>query len=805
MKHVEPLFLYKKFLKSLGYLTIGILGCLGFCLFTHTGSVATIQLINDFTSYHIHYSDFQGSLGNRFQFSHLDVTSPDKYALEIKAEKLLVEWQIFKLLENTLHIVDLKATHFEVIKKTLSSVTLESSNLSLETAANKDLKLIQQDINQFLPLTLVIQNAAFYDGQVTIDEQQQEIQLLKLSNFNSTRVIQTDSLDYIGYYGFIHAKHDDKLHTHWDLNWPEKFAKLYGLSGVKTVGDISLLIDDIDDHMDQVDATFEAKSFQHNQYDFHDFKITIQGAITNHDIKLNGVANHKPVQVALTGQWDDQTWTGQIRHAYVDDPALKSITKSYGHLTVGFRENWQVSADLSLLGQKIAGELIVYNRAPFHLAGEFHFHIKQLENLKSFFPALAKSQGHADGKITISGTMAKPTVLAQANVKKFNIPIPQYGVNAIIHNLSITKPKDKKLLISGNGIMSHGGTFTVNGTADFQSDFKINLQLSGQDLVVSNTPEYYIVASPELLLTRVNDAPKLTGHIFVSKANINRLSQVKKASRSSDIVVKSQHKKAKSRQTSYRSLYQDLRITLGDEIFYKDKGLTSRITGQLHLKQKPDNIPTLKGKLNLIDGTYKFQGRIFELTYGQLHFTGGPMNKPLLDIEAKQKVLPNFANKKSTMPTQVIDVGVKLSGEISEPRIQFFSTPNMSEADIMSYLVIGRPQSEASEAQAEMLFQAATQLSHMFGGKNTDFDLAKSLKLDHFELSKGDNSDSLEDTILTLGKQLSDRLYLNYSWGFLDSKNTIGLQYILAKNVHIEAQTGNTGRSADLVISFDTR
>jgi len=777
---------------------LGSAACLGFCFYTNTGSIATLNLINELTPYNITFEEFSGYLAGSFQFKSLSLNVEQYY---IQSDNLTLSWEPLQILNQRFHITDFKTTGLNI--KGPNTKNIKSKEIA-NTAAPKDIKLLQQDLNQYLPLEIIIDNAEIYQSKVHLSEQVQDIKLFKISKFQSTRIIQTHAIDYEGYYGYLHAQHTHKLNVNWNCKLPEKLANMYALSDVQSHGHISILIDDIDDHRDQIEAAIQVKSFQHNQYDFKNLHLNLQGSLTQHDIKIKGTSNKTPFDFKIKGLLEDNSWQAKIIHARIEAPRLKAIAKSSGTIRISFRDNWWLHSDVKLLGQKVYGGLKMNHKAPFSLDGQFDLTVNQLESLKAFIPGLAKAQGQAKGTLKISGTMAQPTVTGNATIKKLTYPIPQYGVTALFKNITLEK-KGNEIIINGTGSMNSGGDFSVKGTAKLNPSLSLALFFNGQDLIVSDTPEYFIKASPHLTLSFKDNIPKLEGSIFVPEAQINRHKHIKKATRSSDVVIIRKNTPNVASRKSFKSIYQDLNIVLGSKIFYKDQGLSSQITGQLNLQQKPDNIPTLKGKLNLVNGKYKFQSRVFELTHGQLHFTGGPMNKPLIEVEARQKIMPPIANKKSTLPSTPIEVGVKLSGAISEPTVKFFSNPTMPEADIMSYLILGQPQSEASGAQAELLFQAVSQLSNMFGnGKKGDtFNLAERLKLDHFGLSKG-NTDSLEDTILTVGKQLSDRLYLNYSLGLLDTSNTFGLQYVLGRNISLEAQTGTTGSSADVIVSFDS-
>jgi translocation and assembly module TamB len=196
-------------------------------------------------------------------------------------------------------------------------------------------------------------------------------------------------------------------------------------------------------------------------------------------------------------------------------------------------------------------------------------------------------------------------------------------------------------------------------------------------------------------------------------------------------------------------------------------------------------------------------------------YSNDALGDPTLNIRAQRVIQPSstFSLSKNDQP---ITAGIRLTGRAKNPHLGFYSNPAMTDADVISYLIVGRPQSKVNEAQAELLFDAVSQLAILIGNKRGDvqFNLAEKLKLDQLGFAKrssfmssnkvaGPTKNPLEDTVLVLGKQLSDKLYLNYSVGIMDSANNIGLRYLLGKNITIEAATGPEGSSADIVFSFE--
>ena len=66
--------------------------------------------------------------------------------------------------------------------------------------------------------------------------------------------------------------------------------------------------------------------------------------------------------------------------------------------------------------------------------------------------------------------------------------------------------------------------------------------------------------------------------------------------------------------------------------------------------------------------------------------------------------------------------------------------------------------------------------------------IATAFGLDDFKL--GNNPDNLQQRIVTLGKQISSRLYVSYEQGLQSASSVVHLRYTLSKKLSIEAEAG---------------
>jgi len=97
-----------------------------------------------------------------------------------------------------------------------------------------------------------------------------------------------------------------------------------------------------------------------------------------------------------------------------------------------------------------------------------------------------------------------------------------------------------------------------------------------------------------------------------------------------------------------------------------------------------------------LDGKYRAFGNELTIDPGRFVFGGGPIDNPGLDVRAYR----GLTTSQNVMTSSGEIVGVNLRGTLRRPEVTVFSNPAMSESEIMSYLVLGRPLSSSGDQSA---------------------------------------------------------------------------------------------------------
>jgi translocation and assembly module TamB len=228
----------------------------------------------------------------------------------------------------------------------------------------------------------------------------------------------------------------------------------------------------------------------------------------------------------------------------------------------------------------------------------------------------------------------------------------------------------------------------------------------------------------------------------------------------------------------------NLVASLGDDVHFEGLGLSTDLGGSVNIRSLQTGTLIGNGVLELRNGRYEGYGQKLAIQDGRLLFAG-PLDNPALDIRATRTVGDVIA-------------GLELTGNADSPQSRLFSDPAMSDAEIMSYLVTGKPLSASSTGKdSQALAAAAASL-----GANNPVSQELSEKLG---IELGVESGATDaDTALTVGKQLSPRLHVDYIYGMFNEAAAFKVIYKLTKYLNLTGQAG-TQQSIDLEFSIDRK
>jgi translocation and assembly module TamB len=188
----------------------------------------------------------------------------------------------------------------------------------------------------------------------------------------------------------------------------------------------------------------------------------------------------------------------------------------------------------------------------------------------------------------------------------------------------------------------------------------------------------------------------------------------------------------------------------------------------------------LRGSANTVRGFYEFEGRRFTLVRdGTAKFRGTSEIDPDLDISA-ERLIPNTG----------VTARIHIGGTPRSPKLTLSSTPGgLDEADILSLIVFNRSVNDLGSGEKASLAETAGGIASGFVAQSLGKSIGKALDVDLFEITTTDPDTGESAGGVTLGKQVSDRAFVQFRQQFGNRSFTeFMLEYQLAKFLRLDVQ-----------------
>lgn len=404
-------------------------------------------------------------------------------------------------------------------------------------------------------------------------------------------------------------------------------------------------------------------------------------------------------------------------------------------------------------------------------------------------PDVGDIGGAIEVDMRVGGTREDPQVEGGASLRDGRVAVPQWGLTLERITAAATSPDGNALDYDVSGWAGEREvTMSGRTSLDPAAGWPTRLTLRGEAIPAVRQPDVEIDVSPQLEVTAQLPRIHVTGTLHVPRARIE-LSALPPAAiaPSADAVI---HGGA-AEPAELRSLLltADVTTTLGNAVEYLGLDLVTKVTGELRLRRDQNRATTASGSLSLA-GVYSAYGQTLQLERGQLLFNG-PLADPTLDVRAVRTVDATRSGGELTR------AGVDLTGSLKAPRSRVFTEPPMSEADSLSYLLLGRPVTGADGEETATLQSAALAMGLQQALPAVQR-LGQSLGLDELTVQTTDT----DAGALMAGKYLSPNLFIRYSYGLFNRIGGLLLRFRINERLSIETRSGDQ-KSMDLLYTVE--
>jgi autotransporter translocation and assembly factor TamB len=395
--------------------------------------------------------------------------------------------------------------------------------------------------------------------------------------------------------------------------------------------------------------------------------------------------------------------------------------------------------------------------------------------------------------LTPEALLAHPALQLKVSLALASADIASTGIRPQQNLVTLERLDGGKIALhaesqSGDGKLLADGTLALIRSAN--ADVAVSATLNGPQYQLVQTPELTLSASPRLDIQLAQQQLRLRGDITVDHGHIELVIPEDGAiTPSSDVVfVDDSAADGSPANTATSTLKRDIQLTLiiEEPVTIKGQGFDGEASGKLTVTEGPGQQPRARGEL-VLAGRYKAYGQDLTIRRGKLIYVDSPLDDPGVDLEAIRSVGEQIA-------------GVRVSGLASNPQIEIFAEPALSETEALAYLVLGRGLDANSERDQNQLRNLALSLGLSKGSKFLEKSKHK-LGVDELSIQTGDSNN---DASLLLGRQLSKRLYLSTQIGLFEPVSKLLLRYQLSRKCDLVAETGSQ-QGADLICTISSK
>jgi translocation and assembly module TamB len=399
--------------------------------------------------------------------------------------------------------------------------------------------------------------------------------------------------------------------------------------------------------------------------------------------------------------------------------------------------------------------------------------------VSAFFPGLIQeSKGAVSFDLATNGTWGDPVLRGQARLSGAGAYFPSAGIHLEDVRAEAMLVGDQ---IRVSSFSMRSGPGRVDGSATIwlkeRHISRYEGKLKGDRFRAIYLPELQALIEPELSFEGTNKTVSVRGTIKVPELRIY-LPETGAVRSSSDVVIIDE--KGKTETASAIDIDGQVRIVLGDQVRVQAMGLNARLDGSILVNVRGLQNVTAEGEIRIPEGQYSTSGLRLDVTRGSIMFNGGPPDRAQLDVLALRKLPP-------TSKVKEVKAGVMITGTVSSPVVKLYSDPAMSEADILSYMLLGRPRATDSDQKAA-LARAAAAIAAAGPSSKIQDQIMSRIGLDTVDIESpgGDSTKSY----VSLGKYLNPNLYVGLGYSLFRQGSFVIARYTLTKNWEIESQSG---------------
>lgn len=416
------------------------------------------------------------------------------------------------------------------------------------------------------------------------------------------------------------------------------------------------------------------------------------------------------------------------------------------------------------------------------LSANFRLNGRLAPLVECFKESASNLTGNTTIAIDIDGSIDNPHFKSAGEIIEGTFEIPETG--ALYKNIYAKfQSDDRKLEFNElTATDAFQGTIKGHGTVDLNIEkyFPFAFFLEIENTKLLRLDYATATGNGQLKLTGDLNGALLEGKVVADEAKVLIPEESPILVSSVDVIYINQSETDLLRsvyetKVAYWPINMDITFDVKKPFSINGKDLKSRWKGALNVKGSFQQ-PELFGEFKIVDGEYKFQGKVFEILEGKIIFAG-EIKKTSLYVIGGQEI----AN---------IRAEVILKGPLKSPAISFRSNPPMPQREILSWILFGHGAKDLNAFEGSHLNQSITDLNK--GSSGTDFltKIRNKIGIDTIDINHNSESENNEVSI-KVGKYISRGLLVSVNKSISAGANRLEIEAKLFKDIKAQAEIGD--------------
>ena len=521
--------------------------------------------------------------------------------------------------------------------------------------------------------------------------------------------------------------------------------------------------------------------------------------------KMSGVIN---MTARISGTAAAPEITSSLK---LSDPTIAGQAYAGAVAEIHYRE--RAAAIRMTVQQDTTHSLTANGTLPYVLSWHEKFRVEPAEGMDirvqsdglsiAFLNAFAgKAVGNVRGDIALDvraqGSIKQPDFRGTFRLRDGSLKVVPLNVD--VNALTISGGLDSgQLIVRDISAKAKDGEIRGNGSLALkQFDVSaVKLSLTAQRWPAIDTVRYQIRIGGKVDVEGSLLAPAVKGQLVITEGllrpDLNFLEQSKAPTKRDETIVVirgdgtqgqtaqagAENNGAKEDSDLFNNLTLDLAMRAPGNLLVRHPDLTAELSGDIKVSKARQRNIDISGHVDVVRGSFAFQGRRFQLVRGRAAFTGGDKINPSLDIVAQYKV-PNY------------QVEVHISGSAEKPNLTLTSQPPLEQADVLALILFGKPLNNLSQNEQASLQHSAVNLASGFIAASIAKSVATALGLESLGFDEIDFSGDR----VGLGRYIGSRTHVSASQRLTEEhRQEVTLEYEIAPNWKIGTTATSTGDS----------